>query len=1063
MSVRVKKSQGTISAIGYLIAILLLFPSANGRCQPLNSSPRADDLWCVYPDGEGLGKGRHIVLISGDEEYRSEEALPMLGKILSQRHGFKCTVLFAINPVDGTINPKEQTNIPGMEAIASADLVVLSLRFRCLPDEQMKFFADYLEAGKPIIGLRTSTHAFNYPADSKSPFAHFGHDGGKWPGGFGKHVLGETWVSHHGHHKVESTRGVTNDVQKEHPILRGVDDVWGPTDVYGINKLPAGSNVMLYGQVLQGMQPSDAPVVGMKNEPMMPLAWIRDFETESGKSARIFCTTMGASQDFTSEGLRRLVVNAAYWCLGMEDKIPDRTNVEIVGEYAPIQFGFDAFQPGKRPADYDLPKNGTSQSDNAMSEHFVDARLGPLRTLDSHFPFEPPKTAAQWRERAALVREQIAVALGLYPLPTRTPLNAMIHGRQEFEDYSIEKVYFESLPGFYVTGSLYRPLRSDRPCPAVLSPHGHWNNGRFYDAGSEAAAKELASGAETDLETARVPLQARCVHLTRMGCVVFFYDMIGYADNTQITQELAHGFALQRPEMNSATRWGLFSPQAESHLQSVMGLQTWNSIRALDFLESLPYVDHSRIAVTGASGGGTQTMILAALDPRPCAIFPAVMVSTAMQGGCTCENASLLRIGTGNVEFAALFAPKPQGLSTANDWTKDMSRDGFPQLQSLYRLLGKPENIRLCDHTEFGHNYNAVSRAAMYELFNDALQLNADTHERPFTRQTPEQLTVWDDQHRKPVGGDDFERRLLEFLAADSQSQVLPLLAREKFDLTRWKEFLRPAYRSIFGRTAETESVRWQSQENESIDGLSLEQGAFENSRRVEHAPAVVVKPTQKWNGRYVICVSAKGKSILRDEQGKLSTDVKLLTKAGFGVIGLDLFWQGGSLPRGADRNLARLVENKREAAGYTFGYNDPTFVRRVHDVLNVVSELSTNPDVKIDLLAVDGLGQIAVAVRALAGSAVSRAAIDTQGFRFATITDLRDVNFLPGGAKYGDLPAMLAIAARSPLWLRGEKPAETQWIEDFDAVEGERHWLHPATDADNPIDWLISDSGRDR
>ena len=262
------KSQSGLAVKAIVVAIVYLFPLASEARQPPDSSPapaaRADHPWCAYPGGEGLGNGRHVVLISGDEEYRSEEALPMLGKILSQRHGFKCTVLFAINPADGTINPKEQNNIPGMEAIASADLIVMALRFRCLPDEQMKFFADYLEAGKPIIALRTSTHAFNYPAESKSPYAHFGQDGGKWPGGFGKHVLGETWVSHHGHHKVESTRGVVNREFGEHPILRGVEDVWGPTDVYGINHLPDNADVLLQGQVLQGMQPSDAPVDGEK-------------------------------------------------------------------------------------------------------------------------------------------------------------------------------------------------------------------------------------------------------------------------------------------------------------------------------------------------------------------------------------------------------------------------------------------------------------------------------------------------------------------------------------------------------------------------------------------------------------------------------------------------------------------------------------------------------------------------------------------------------------------------------------------------------------------------------
>jgi hypothetical protein len=204
----------------------------------------------------------------------------------------------------------------------------------------------------------------------------------------------------------------------------------------------------------------------------------------------------------------------------------------------------------------------------------ADVRLGPLKTLDDHFPFNPPANVEQWHARSAEVRERIQVALGLFPWPARTPLHGVIHSRVDCGDYSIEKVYFESLPGFFVSGSLFRPKNKVGPFPAVLCPHGHWNNGRFYDAGPEAAAREVATGAEIDLEAARVPLQARCVHLARMGCIVFHYDMIGYADSQQITQDLAHGFSQQRAAMNSQNAWGLFSPQAESRLQSILGLQT---------------------------------------------------------------------------------------------------------------------------------------------------------------------------------------------------------------------------------------------------------------------------------------------------------------------------------------------------------------------------------------------------------------------------------------------------------------------------------------------------------
>ncbi len=315
---------------------------------------RGEDLWVHYKGGEGPGKGKHIVLIAGDEEYRSEEALPMLGKILAVRHGFDCTVLFSINPKDGTIDPENQTNIPGLEKLADADMMVIATRFRDVPDDQMKYIDEFVHSGKPILGLRTATHAFNVKRNPNSAYAHYDFASSKWPGGFGQQVLGDTWISHHGNHKHESTRGVVNEQQKDHPILRGVEDVWGPSDVYGIAHLPEDATVLLYGQVLTGMSPGDGPVAGPKNDPMMPLFWTRPFTGRDGKTSRIICTTMGAAVDLESEGLRRAVVNACYWGLGLEDKIPAKSNVEYVGEFHPTFYGFGEQKRGVKPADHRL-------------------------------------------------------------------------------------------------------------------------------------------------------------------------------------------------------------------------------------------------------------------------------------------------------------------------------------------------------------------------------------------------------------------------------------------------------------------------------------------------------------------------------------------------------------------------------------------------------------------------------------------------------------------------------------------------------------------------------------
>jgi len=340
-----KTSTQLITAVALLTALMV------ARCR-LDAAPDR----VVYEGKAGVGQGKHVVLLAGDEEYRSEEGLPMLAKILAVRHGFKCTVVFPINPADGTIDPLTLTNMPAITALDSADLCVMGLRFRELPDAQMRHFVDYLNAGKPIIALRTSTHAFKYDHHKTSPYAKYDWHSKEWPGGFGRQVLGETWVNHHGKHGFESTRGVINDAFKGNPILRGVTDIWGPTDVYTVEHLPSDASVLVWGQVVSGMKPTDPPVEGAKNEPMMPLVWLRDYRGETGKVSKICATTMGAAVDLENEGLRRLLVNAAYWAVGLEKQIPAKADVAYVGGYNPTWFGFGKFKAGLKPEDLTLAR-----------------------------------------------------------------------------------------------------------------------------------------------------------------------------------------------------------------------------------------------------------------------------------------------------------------------------------------------------------------------------------------------------------------------------------------------------------------------------------------------------------------------------------------------------------------------------------------------------------------------------------------------------------------------------------------------------------------------------------
>ena len=308
-----------------------------------------DQRWLDFKGTKGPGLGKHIVLVSGDEEYRSEEALPMLAKILSTHHGFDCTVLFALNPETGEIDPECQTHIPGLDALDTADLMLIFTRFRELPDEQMKHIVDYINSGRPIMGLRTATHAFQYSRNTSSPYARYDCTNGDFEGGFGRQVLGETWVAHHGHHGFESTRGLINPSSVDHAILKGVADVWGTTDVYAVTRLTGNPQVLLDGQVLTGMHHDDDP---KPDTPTMPVAWVKEYTGDEGKALRVFCTTMGAATDLLSADLRRLLVNAAYWGMRMEESIDPTSSVERVGSYEPTAFGFGTHIKGRRVSDY---------------------------------------------------------------------------------------------------------------------------------------------------------------------------------------------------------------------------------------------------------------------------------------------------------------------------------------------------------------------------------------------------------------------------------------------------------------------------------------------------------------------------------------------------------------------------------------------------------------------------------------------------------------------------------------------------------------------------------------
>ena len=313
----------------FFVATLLTVPFA-----------RSANDHIVYEGKAGAGKGKHLVFLCGDEEYRGEEGLPMMAKILSQRHGFKCTVLFSMN-AKGEIDPNNQKSLSNPKALDSADAIIMLLRFRTWPDEIYKHFDAACNRGIPIIGLRTSTHAFR----------------GK-RGGFGKRVLGERWVSHWGAHKREACRGVIEKGAEKDPILNGVTDVFADSDVYEAYP-PKDAKILMRGLVLENMKPDSKPSTRQKkgrgiNDPAMAVAWTRQHKWPSGKTSPIFTTTMGAATDLQSEGLRRMIVNAVFVGLGMD--VPKKANVEYVDPFKPLFYGFNSFRKGLKPSDHALGK-----------------------------------------------------------------------------------------------------------------------------------------------------------------------------------------------------------------------------------------------------------------------------------------------------------------------------------------------------------------------------------------------------------------------------------------------------------------------------------------------------------------------------------------------------------------------------------------------------------------------------------------------------------------------------------------------------------------------------------
>jgi hypothetical protein len=498
---------------------------------------------------------------------------------------------------------------------------------------------------------------------------------------------------------------------------------------------------------------------------------------------------------------------------------------------------------------------------------------------------------------------------------------------------------------------------------------------------------------------------------------VFHYDMIGYADQGPLDH-----------------RRGFSDPQAELWSENLMGLQTWNSIRALDFLASLPDVDASRIGVTGASGGGTQTFVLCAVDPRPAAAFPAVMVSTAMQGGCVCENASHLRIGLNNVAFAACFAPKPLAMSGANDWTIDIESKGLPELKQVWGLYGRSDDVAATCFPQFGHNYNEVSRGVMYQWFNRrlGLGLKEPIEERDFAPLTREELTVFTAEHPRPDDALDVES-MRAVLTTASLDWYANLVERGRDHPDEYRQVIEPAARVLLGDAPDADDVVSQTLHEGELGVRKIERGWCGRRDGGEWIPWVRLTPASS-SGDVTIWIDGRGKQALFTSDGQPIPAVQKLLDQGEVVVMADAYLTGEYAP---SETVAALPVN-RTFAGYTYGYNRPLIAERVRDILTLATATRKSPDTRtLHLVGSHAAGPWVLLARSRLGDQVARTQVDLRDFSFGALRRTDDPDFLPGALKFGGVGGLLAAAGPVTVEIVNAGEASRRELEPFTKLGG--------------------------
>jgi dienelactone hydrolase len=634
----------------------------------------------------------------------------------------------------------------------------------------------------------------------------------------------------------------------------------------------------------------------------------------------------------------------------------------------------------------------------------TEPRVAPVRTNQQGADFKPPQSKSEWRKRREELRERILISCGLHPMPERTPMKPQVYGRMERDGYTIEKVVLETMPGFFLSGNLYRPTTAQAGrVPGILNPHGHWAEGRIA-----------------------ADVQARCAGQARMGAVAFLYDMVGFVDS----KPFGHGF------MNDEL-FGLG--------MNLPGVQLWNSMRALDFILSLPEVDPKRIACTGESGGGTQTFLLSAVDDRIQVSAPVCMVSHHFQGGCSCENSPLLRVGTDNVEFAALFAPKPLMLVGATgDWTSQIMERGVPEIRAVYRLYDAEENFTAVVH-KADHNYNQASRESVYAFFRRHLWNEPGTvvQEKPFTGEDEKTLSTWDPEHPRPASTVNPEQ-LQDYLRGVVQRQVAAFKPATADQWDRSREVIRTALRTIVG----TELSEPQAPAIDvTLFGAEHAPGWRTGRTRVGTTEIWALVPTRRPVPAATVIAHPAGIQVALVDPS-VKTLIDGLQKRGEAVLLVEPFMQ---------RDTAAIA--RRQSSPYFATYNRTALAERVIDVLNATAA-ARQISKRVNLVGLEAAGPWVLLAQPLAGK-IHRTAVDAQKWEWPAALPVAHEMALPSVHRYGGMKAFVALAAPSPLFIHNYGPLDLTWVRgayDVDAGRDSAKLLRtsmPAVPVSDVLAWL--------